>query len=183
MKAIIFPGQGSQKAGMASEFYSNFKIVKEIFDRADEALKFSLKKIILDGSDEDLKKTEITQPAILITSISIFRVLKEEFDFDLSTIKYLAGHSLGEYSALVASGSLNLEDQKEHIDMLIDLLEKQKVMYTRLSLSDDPMAINMKNNLRKSVTTLGFPEGTDITVLFEGMKATIDNLKQQVDSR
>ncbi len=110
MKAIIFPGQGSQKAGMASEFYSNFKIVKEIFDRADEALKFSLKKIILDGSDEDLKKTEITQPAILITSISIFRVLKEEFDFDLSTIKYLAGHSLGEYSALVASGSLNLED-------------------------------------------------------------------------
>ena len=84
MKAIIFPGQGSQKAGMASEFYSNFKIVKEIFDRADEALKFSLKKIILDGSDEDLKKTEITQPAILITSISIFSVLKEEFNFDLS---------------------------------------------------------------------------------------------------
>ena len=110
MKAIIFPGQGSQKAGMASEFHSNFKIVKEIFDRADEALKFSLKKIILDGSDEDLKKTEITQPAILITSISIFSVLKEEFNFDLSNIKYIAGHSLGEYSALVASGSLNLED-------------------------------------------------------------------------
>ena len=85
------------------------------------------------------------------------------------------------YGKMMTFGSLNLEDQKEHIDMLIDLLEKQKVMYTRLSLSDDPMAIDMKNNLRKSVTMMGFPEGTDISVLFEGMKATIDNLKQQVD--
>ena len=110
MKVIIFPGQGSQKAGMASEFYSNFKIVKEIFEKADETLKFSLSKIILSGSDEDLKKTEITQPAILTTSFAIFSVLKQEFNFDLSKVKYIAGHSLGEYSALVASGSLTLED-------------------------------------------------------------------------
>ena len=110
MKAIIFPGQGSQKAGMASEFQSNFKIVKDIFERGDEALKFSLSKIILNGSDEELKKTEITQPAILITSFAIFTVLKQEFNFDLSKIKYIAGHSLGEYSALVASESLSLED-------------------------------------------------------------------------
>ena len=110
MKAIIFPGQGSQKAGMASEFQGNFKIVKDIFERGDEALKFSLSKIILNGSDEDLKKTEITQPAILITSFAIFSVLKKEFNYDLSKTKYIAGHSLGEYSALVASDSLSLED-------------------------------------------------------------------------
>ena len=110
MKAIIFPGQGSQKAGMASEFQSNFKIVKDIFLRADEALKFKLSKIILNGSDEDLKKTEITQPAILTTSFAIFSVLKKEFNFDFSTTKYVAGHSLGEYSALVAADSLKLED-------------------------------------------------------------------------
>ena len=110
MNTIIFPGQGSQKAGMASEFYSNFKMVKDIFKRGDEALKFSLSKIILNGSDEDLKKTEITQPAILITSYAIFSVLKKEFNFDFSKTKYIAGHSLGEYSALVASESLNLED-------------------------------------------------------------------------
>ena len=110
MKAIIFPGQGSQKAGMATEFQGNFKIVKDIFERGDEALKFSLSKIILSGSDEDLKKTEITQPAILITSFAIFSVLKKEFNFDLNKIKYIAGHSLGEYSALVASESLSLED-------------------------------------------------------------------------
>ena len=110
MNTIIFPGQGSQKAGMASEFYSNFKMVKDIFKRGDEALKFSLSKIILNGSDEDLKKTEITQPAILITSYAIFSVLKKEFNYDLSKTKYIAGHSLGEYSALVASDSLSLED-------------------------------------------------------------------------
>ncbi len=110
MKAIIFPGQGSQKAGMASEFQGNFKIVKDIFERGDEALNFSLSKIIINGSDEDLKKTEITQPAILITSFAIFSVLKKEFNYDLSKTKYIAGHSLGEYSALVASDSLSLED-------------------------------------------------------------------------
>ena len=59
MKAIIFPGQGSQKAGMASEFHSNFKIVRDVFERVDEALKFSLSKIILEGSDEDLKKPKL----------------------------------------------------------------------------------------------------------------------------
>ncbi len=110
MKAILFPGQGSQKTGMANEFYSNFKIAREIFDRADTALKFNLSKVILNGSDDELKKTEITQPAILITSFAIFSVMKQEFNFDLSKIKYIAGHSLGEYSALVASGSLSLED-------------------------------------------------------------------------
>ena len=95
---------------MASEFESNFKIVKDIFERVDEALKFSLSKVILNGSDDDLKKTEITQPAILTTSFAIFSVLKQEFNFDLSKIKFMAGHSLGEYSALVASGSLSLEN-------------------------------------------------------------------------
>ena len=95
MKTIIFPGQGSQKAGMASEFESNFKVVKDIFERVDEALKFSLSKVILSGSDDDLKKTEITQPAILTTSFAIFSVLKQEYNFDLSKIKFIAGHSLG----------------------------------------------------------------------------------------
>ena len=110
MKAIIFPGQGSQKAGMATEFFNQFRIVKDIFERADAAIKFKLSKIILTGTDEDLKKTEITQPAILTTSIAIFSVLKEEFNFDFSNVKFIAGHSLGEYSALVASKSLSLED-------------------------------------------------------------------------
>ena len=110
MRAIIFPGQGSQKAGMATEFEKNFQIVKDIFEQADDILKFKLSEIILRGSDEELKKTEITQPAILTTSFAIFTVLKSEFNFNLSNVKFLAGHSLGEYSALVASGSLSFKD-------------------------------------------------------------------------
>ena len=95
---------------MATEFEKNFQIVKDIFEQADDILKFKLSEIILRGSDEELKKTEITQPAILTTSFAIFTVLKSEFNFNLSNVKFLAGHSLGEYSALVASGSLSFKD-------------------------------------------------------------------------
>ncbi len=110
MKAFVFPGQGSQKSGMASEFEANFKIVKEIFSKADDILKINLSKLILNGTDEDLKKTEITQPAILATSYAIFSVLKNEFNLDKSKIKYFAGHSLGEYTALVSTNALKFED-------------------------------------------------------------------------
>ena len=110
MKAILFPGQGSQKPGMASEFEANFRIVKEIFLKADDILKINLSKLILSGSVEDLKKTEITQPAILTTSYAIYSVIEKEFGFDLSKVKYFAGHSLGEYSALVSSKSISFED-------------------------------------------------------------------------
>ena len=110
MNALLFPGQGSQKIGMASEFYNKFDIVKKIFKSADERLGFSISKIILEGPEEKLTLTENTQPAILTASYSIFKVLKEEFNFDLQTFKFFAGHSLGEYSALVSSNSLNFSD-------------------------------------------------------------------------
>ena len=86
MRAIIFPGQGSQKSGMANDFEKNFKLVKEIFNQADDILKINLSKIILNGSDEELKKTEITQPAILTTSVAIFNVMVNEFNFKLPFI-------------------------------------------------------------------------------------------------
>ena len=110
MNALLFPGQGSQMVKMGSEFYNNFEIVKKIFSDADEKLNFSLSKIILDGPEEKLTLTENTQPAILTVSYSIFSVLKNEFNFDIGSFKYFAGHSLGEYSALVCSGSLKFTD-------------------------------------------------------------------------
>ena len=110
MNAILFPGQGSQTVGMGLEFYENFKIVKEIFARADDKLKFSLSKIILNGPEEKLQLTKNTQPAILTLSYSIFKVLEKEFNFEFNTSKFFAGHSLGEYSALVCSNSVNFED-------------------------------------------------------------------------
>ncbi len=110
MKALLFPGQGSQIVGMGSEFYSNFDLVKKIFGQADEKLNFPISKMILEGPEEQLQLTKNTQPAILTVSYSIFKVLKEEFNYNLDFFKFFAGHSLGEYSALVCAGSLNFND-------------------------------------------------------------------------
>ena len=77
---------------------------------------------------------------------------------------------------------MNREDKLEHIEMLSELLEKQRVMYTRMSLSDDPEAVKMKNELLKSVELMGFPDGTDVSILFNGMSQTIEKLKEHIDS-
>jgi [acyl-carrier-protein] S-malonyltransferase len=110
MRAIIFPGQGSQYVGMGSDFYDKFDLVKKNFQTVDQTLGFSLSKLILDGPSEDLKLTQNTQPAIMVVGVSIFNVLKNEFGLNLNESKFFAGHSLGEYTALVCAGSLTLEN-------------------------------------------------------------------------
>ena len=110
MNALIFPGQGSQVVGMGAEFYDKFEIVKKIFNQADEKLGFSLSNLILNGPTNELQLTKNTQPAILTVSYSIFKILKDEFNFNFNLFKYFAGHSLGEYSALVCSEAINFSD-------------------------------------------------------------------------
>ena len=85
------------------------------------------------------------------------------------------------YGNILSFGSMAREDKLEHIDKLTQLLEKQRIMYTRLSLSDDPQAIGMKENLRKSVAIMGFPPDTDMNLLFNSMTKTIESLKQHID--
>lgn len=104
--ALIFPGQGSQSAGMGKDFFENSDLAKQLFDKIDSILGYELSQICFEGPEEELKKTINTQPAILAVSIIAYEVLKSKYDLKF---KYTAGHSLGEYSALYASGVLDLE--------------------------------------------------------------------------
>ena len=104
--AFIFPGQGAQSVGMGKDFYDNFDAAKKLFDEADDALGYSISKMCFEGSEDDLKLTANTQPAILVVSVIVNELLKAEgITADIS-----GGHSLGEYSALVAAGSLKFRD-------------------------------------------------------------------------
>ena len=109
MRAVLFPGQGSQYVGMGSDFYKKFDSVKKFFKNVDETLGFSLSKLILSGPENELKLTKNTQPAIMTVGVSIFNVLNQQFGLDLNNSKFFAGHSLGEYTALVCAGSLTIE--------------------------------------------------------------------------
>ncbi len=110
MFSLVFPGQGSQTVGMAKEFYENFDLVKKLFKEADEILNINLTKNILEGPKEKLDMTENTQPAIFLVGYSIFQVALKEFDIKLDEAKFLAGHSLGEYTALSCAQSLQFKD-------------------------------------------------------------------------
>src|SRR5688572_1389469 len=105
--AYIFPGQGSQAVGMGKDLFDNFAAAREVFEAADDALGFSLSKMCFEGDEADLQLTANTQPAILATAIAAYRAAKAE---GLAEPDLVAGHSLGEYSALVAAGVLDLAD-------------------------------------------------------------------------
>ncbi len=105
MNAYIFPGQGAQFVGMGLDLYENHSVAQELFERANEILGFSITDIMFEGTVEDLKQTKVTQPAIFLHSVILSKVLGNSFKPDM-----VAGHSLGEFSALVANGTLNFED-------------------------------------------------------------------------
>ena len=105
--AYIFPGQGSQAVGMGKDLFDNFAAAREVFEQADEALGFSLSEMCFSGNEEDLQLTANTQPAILTASVAAFRAIESE---GFAKPDFVAGHSLGEYSALVASGVLDFAD-------------------------------------------------------------------------
>ena len=109
MRAVLFPGQGSQYVGMGSDFYEKFDSVKTVFKTVDKTLGFPLSNLILNGPEKELILTQNTQPAIMTIGVSIFNVLKQQFDLNLNESRFFAGHSLGEYTALVCAGSLTIE--------------------------------------------------------------------------
>ena len=104
-KAYVFPGQGAQFVGMGKDLYESNALAKELFDKANEILGYSTTDIMFSGTDEDLKQTKVTQPAVFLHSVISALCLGDEFKPDM-----VAGHSLGEFSALVACGCLSFED-------------------------------------------------------------------------
>ena len=110
MFSVIFPGQGSQLVGMGKDLFNKHTLVRDLFKEADDTLEFSLSSLILNGPKEDLDLTENTQPAIFLISYSIFRLIKDEFNINLSKANFFAGHSLGEYSALASAGALSFSE-------------------------------------------------------------------------
>ncbi|RXQ96760.1 [acyl-carrier-protein] S-malonyltransferase [Ancylomarina salipaludis] len=105
MKAYVFPGQGAQFVGMGKDLYENSELGKELFDKANEILGFNITELMFNGTDEDLRQTKVTQPAIFLHSVILAKTLGDDFKPEM-----VAGHSLGEFSALVANGALSFED-------------------------------------------------------------------------
>ena len=105
MKAFVFPGQGAHFVGMGKDLYENNPVAKEMFDKANEILGFNITDLMFNGTDEDLRQTKVTQPAIFLHSVILAKTMGDDFNPDM-----VAGHSLGEFSALVAAGALSFED-------------------------------------------------------------------------
>ncbi|TBW30277.1 ACP S-malonyltransferase [Gramella sp. KN1008] len=119
MKAYVFPGQGAQFSGMGADLYEKSPQAKELFHRANDILGFSITDIMFQGSAEDLKETKVTQPAVFLHSVILSKVLGDKFKPDM-----VAGHSLGEFSALVANGVLSFEDGLKLVSQRAQAMQK-----------------------------------------------------------
>ena len=136
MKAYIFPGQGAQFVGMGKDLYENSPIAKDLFDKANEILGFSITDIMFEGTPEQLKETKVTQPAIFLHSVILSKVLGDDFKPEM-----VAGHSLGEFSALVTNGVLSFEDGLKLVSKRAQAMQKaceqsESTMAAVLSLAD-----------------------------------------------
>lgn len=183
MNALLFPGQGSQAVGMGSELFNKYEIVKKIFKEADERLNYPISKVILEGPENELQLTKNTQPAILTVSYSIFKLLKNEYEFDIESFKFFAGHSLGEYSALVCADSINFSDA------IYLLHERGKAMQDAVPVGEGKMiaviglSINevynlLKSNDQKKGISEIANDNAEGQVILSGNKESIESIQE-----
>jgi len=119
MKAFVFPGQGAQYVGMGKDLYENSPMAKELFEKANDILGFRITDLMFEGTDEDLKQTKVTQPAIFLHSVILAKTLGDAFQPEMT-----AGHSLGEFSALVSAGAMNFEDGLKLVSQRAQAMQK-----------------------------------------------------------
>ena len=180
MFSVIFPGQGSQIVGMGKEFYDKFDFVKKLFKEADEIVNFPLTKLILEGPKDELDLTVNTQPSIFLISYSIYNVIKNEFDIDLSKAKYFAGHSLGEYSALSCAGYLNFSDTLKILRIRGDAMQNsipkgQGGMVAVLGSSVEIIENILKNNKDKFIAQIA-NDNSEGQMVLSGRIKDLDNM-------
>ncbi len=145
MKAYVFPGQGAQFSGMGKDIYENNELAKELFDKANKILGFNITEIMFNGTDEQLRQTNVTQPAIFLHSVILAKTLGDNFKPEM-----VAGHSLGEFSALVTANALSFEEGLKLVQIRANAMQKAceiepSTMAAILGLEDDYVAEVCKN--------------------------------------
>tara|TARA_S200000501_G_C20788110_1_gene728184 strand:+ start:145 stop:1071 length:927 start_codon:yes stop_codon:yes gene_type:complete len=185
MFSVVFPGQGSQKVGMGKELFNKFELVKTIFKDADEILGLPISKIILEGPEDQLNLTENTQPAIFLTSYAIFNIVQKEFGLNINKADFIAGHSLGEYSALCCYGAINFEDTLKTLKRRGKYMQEAMppnegsmlaVLGVKLDLIDD---IIKKKNYECFIANDNSPQ----QVVISGLKNNIDILSDDLNKQ
>lgn len=171
-RAFVFPGQGSQSAGMGKDLYEAYAECKDLFERADQVLGFSLSKICFEGPEEELKKTTVTQPALLVCSIAVLAILKK------GNVGYsaVAGHSLGAYSALAAANVIDFEDAVKLVRLRGELMEEagkgKGTMAVILNLDEEKVL-----QACKEASSLGVVEPANVNcpgqIVISGEKAAV----------
>ncbi len=156
--AYVFPGQGSQSTGMGLDLYNSYPSAKEVFDEADASLGFPLSHLCFEGPDEELTKTHNVQPAILVVGIACLKALEEATIVNFPSPTFVAGHSLGEYTALVAAGALSLADAVSLVR------ERGRLMY-EAGLKNPGSMLAVIGLDEETVKNISFHSGTEISNL------------------
>ena len=187
MRAVLFPGQGSQYVGMGSDFYKKFDLVKKIFLSVDKSLGFSLSEIILEGPEEKLKLTQNTQPAIMTVGVSIFNVMNQEYGLNLKNYNFFAGHSLGEYTALVCAGSLSLEKaayllSERGKSMQDSVAGKEGAMLAVLGMKINEVEDEINSLVKHGICEIS-NDNSDSQIVVSGEKKIIEKLNMNLKKK
>lgn len=179
MRAYIFPGQGAQYPGMGSQLYERSELAQKLFDKANDILGFRITDLMFDGSEEDLKQTRVTQPAIFLHSVILSRTMGENFKPD-----FVAGHSLGEFSALVAIHALSFEDGLVLVAKRADAMQKAceaqpSTMAAVLGL-EDAVVEQVLKSIKETVVAANYnsPGQVVISGTVNGVKLACERLKE-----